>query len=156
MNLSVALTRDVRLNSDLSSQSGVKRDCVCPNSRYRGLYRNFLRDGFPVGWFELVGFKVLVGRTPLLHNQILDFQNFVENSHIRSTPLTTQIFSYAVYWCSIITRWALWFSTIIYWQVRIFTYLPRFLKRGQGKFRGTFQKYYLFRPFFVCRRFLFY
>jgi len=104
MNLSIALTRGVRLNLDLSSQNGVKRDCVCSSSRHRGLYRNFLRDGFFVEWFELVGFKVLVGRTPFLHDQILGFQNFVGNSHVRSAPPVTQILSYAVYWCSVITR----------------------------------------------------
>jgi len=59
-----------------------------------------------------------------------------------------QILSYAVYWCSIITRRTLWFSTIIYWQVRIFTCPPRFLKRGQSKFCGIFQKYYSFRSIF--------
>jgi len=47
----------------------------------------------------------------------LDFQNFVGNSHVRLAPPATQILFYAVYWCSIITRRTLWFSTIIYWQV---------------------------------------
>jgi len=35
------------------------------------------------------------------------------------------------------------FSTIIYWQVRIFTSPPRFLKGGQDESRRTFQKYHL-------------
>jgi len=126
---------------------------VSPSSKHYGLYRSFLRDGFPVGWFELVGFKILVGRIPFLHDQIYIFKISLEI--VMLGRLATQILSYAIYWCSIITHRALWFSMIIYWQVRIFTYLPRFLKRGQGKF-GIFQKYYLFRPFFVCRQFLFY
>jgi len=45
----------------------------------------------------------LIGRISFLHDQILDFQNFVENSHVRSAPSATQILSYAVYCCSIIT-----------------------------------------------------
>jgi len=65
------------------------------SSRLRGLYRNFLRDGFFVGWFKLVGFKVLVGRIPFLHDQFLDFQNFVEDSHVRSTSSATQILSHS-------------------------------------------------------------
>jgi len=36
---------------------------------------------------------------------------------------------------------------IIYWQVRIFTSPPCFLKRGQENSLGTFQKYYLFHSF---------
>jgi len=83
----------------------VKRECV--RARHRGLYKSLLRDEVSVGWFELIGFKVLVGRIPFLHDQILDFQNFFGDSHIRSAPPATQILSYAVYWCSVITRRAL-------------------------------------------------
>jgi len=64
---------------------------VSVSSKCRGLYRNLLGDGFLVGWFKLVGFKVLVGRIPFLRDQILDFQNFVGDSHVRSALLTTQI-----------------------------------------------------------------
>jgi len=69
---------------------------VCPSSRH-GLYRSLLRDGFPVGWFELVGFKVLVDRISFLHDQILDFQNFIGDSHVRSAPPTTQILSITLF-----------------------------------------------------------
>jgi len=39
--------------------TGVVRQSEC--SKYRCLYRNLLGGGFLMGWFELVGFKVLVG-----------------------------------------------------------------------------------------------
>jgi len=79
----------------------------------------------------------------------LDFQNFVGNSHVRLAPPATQILFYAVYWCSILLlvgHYDFLQSSI----GKFFTYPPRFLKRGQDKFRGTFQKYYLFCPFFFC------
>jgi len=38
-----------------------------------------------VDWFQ--GF----GRISFLHDQILDFQNFVGESYVKSTPLATQI-----------------------------------------------------------------
>jgi len=53
------------------------------------------------------GFKVLIDRIPFLHDQILDFQNFVQDFYVRSAPSATQILSYAVYWCSVITYRAL-------------------------------------------------
>jgi len=53
-------------------------------------------------WFRLVGFKILIGRIHFLHDQILDFQNFVGDSHVRSASPATQILSYAVYLCSVI------------------------------------------------------
>jgi len=80
---------------------------VSESSKRCDLYRSFLRDGFLAGWLELVGFKVLVGRILFLHDQILDFQSFVGDSHIKSAPPATQILSYAVYWCSVITCRAL-------------------------------------------------
>jgi len=46
-------------------------------------------------------------------------------------------------------------STIIYWQVRIFTCPPRSLKRGQDESHGTFQKYYLFIHFLFVGDFSF-
>jgi len=46
------------------------------SSKCRGLYRNFLGDGFFVGWFKLVGFKVLVGRIPFLRDQIFRSSEF--------------------------------------------------------------------------------
>jgi len=45
-------------------------------------------------WFKLVGFKVLIGKIPFLHDQILAFQNFVEDFHVRSSPPATQILFY--------------------------------------------------------------
>jgi len=39
-------------------------------------YRNLLRGGFLVGWFNLVGFKVLVGRIPFLRNQFFESPKF--------------------------------------------------------------------------------
>jgi len=83
-----------------------------------------------VKWFNLVGFKVLIGKILFLHDQILEFQNFIGDSHVRSAPSATQILSYAVYWCFVITRRAVWFSTIIYWQVRIFI-CPFFEERAR-------------------------
>jgi len=72
----------------------------------RGLYRSLLED-FLLAWFKgwiQVGFKVLVGRIPFFRDQILDFRNFVGDSHVRLASPATQILSYAVYWCSVITR----------------------------------------------------
>jgi len=40
-----------------------------------------------------VGFKILVGRIPFFHDQILDFQN-LGDFHVRSAPPATQILSY--------------------------------------------------------------
>jgi len=71
---------------------------MCASSRHHDLYRSLLRDGFLVGWFKLVGFKVLVDRIPFFRNQILDFQNFVGDSHVMSAPPPTQILSYVIYW----------------------------------------------------------
>jgi len=48
------------------------------------------------------------------------------------------------YWCFVIVYRVVWFSTIIYWQVRILICPPRFLKRGQDESHGTFQMYYIF------------
>jgi len=66
----------------------VKRKCVRAQDIVI-VYTSFLRDWFPVGWFKLVGFKILVGRVPFLHDQILDFQNFVGDSHVKSAPPST-------------------------------------------------------------------
>jgi len=48
----------VRLNVDEIESTKIESE----DSKCRGLYRNLLGDGFLVGWFKLVGFKVLVGR----------------------------------------------------------------------------------------------
>jgi len=72
-----------------------------PSSRPRGLYRSFLRDEFLVRWFKLVGFKVLVSKIPFLHDQIFDFQNFVEDSYVRF-QLQRKSYSTVVY-CSVTT-----------------------------------------------------
>jgi len=52
-------------NSVIADWSSKQAAC----SKCRGLYRNLLGGGFLVGWFKLVGFKVLVGRIPFLRDQ---------------------------------------------------------------------------------------
>jgi len=43
-----------------------------------------------VGWFEVVGFKVLVGGIPFLGDQFLNLQNFIGAFHIKSAPPATK------------------------------------------------------------------
>jgi len=59
------------------------------SSKCRGLYRSLPGNGFLVGWFKLVGFKILVGRIPFLRDQFSDLQSLVGASHIRSAPPAT-------------------------------------------------------------------
>jgi len=50
----------------------------------------YIGVGFPVGWFELVGFRVLVGGIPFLGNQFLKLQNLIRAFHIKSAPPATR------------------------------------------------------------------
>jgi len=109
-------------------------------SKCRGLYRSLLGwiswDGsswlFPKFWLE--GYPSLVMK-------FLDFQNFNWSfsryiGSTRNVNLILRLFIGVL--LSLVGRCD--FSTIIYWQVRIFTCPPRFLKRGQDESCGTFQK----------------
>jgi len=92
-SLEISLTRDI--DTVLNWFQGLEQK-ERANSRRRDLYRNLLRDGFLVGWFKLVGFKVLIGRIPFLHDQILASQNFVRDSYVRLALSATKILSYGL------------------------------------------------------------
>jgi len=100
-----------------------------------------------------VGFNVWVGKIPFVINfRISKISLELLTGSTRNVNLILRLFIGV----SSLFVGQYDFSTIIYWQVRIFTCPSCFMKKGQDKFRSTFQKYYLFHPFFVCRRFLFY
>jgi len=61
---------------------------VSLSSKYRGLYGSLLEDGFLVGWFKLVGFKVLADRILFFREQFSDIQNLVGASHRSAPPAT--------------------------------------------------------------------
>jgi len=93
-----------------------------------------------VGWFQGFGWW-----GTLLSCSI---QNFVGALHIKSPPpATKKSYFTPAYWYLSLCVGQYDISTIIYWQVRIFSCPPRSLKRGQDKSHGTFQRYCLFYPF---------
>jgi len=85
----LASLNNVRKTSNVTgvNVTGVVRACEC--SKCRGLYRSLPRSGFLMGWFKLVGFRILVGKIPFLRDQFLDLRNLVGVSHIRSAPPAT-------------------------------------------------------------------
>jgi len=122
----------------------------------RGVYKSLLGDGFLVGFgsswlvlrFWLVGYPSFMIKLQI--SKILLELLTLGRLHPQLLNLILRLF------IGVLLLFIGYnFSTISYWQVRIFICPPYFLKRGQGKFHGTFQKYYLFHLFLFVGDFSF-